>query len=305
MTEATNSATDRDGRGATDAAVREHRAWHAARERVLRAPHGPLSHTALHWPTARPRRLPGLPGEWWVTNGTLFVRQAPGDVTVLTGEDVEPDGLTAIGVAEGRSRILGTFVPEDRVRSAAGDERAGDEPAGDEPADAERDVAVEVILRTGRYGVRPHDPRSATRAAFDGVPVFGYDPAWVLYAPVRWYDVPEPVTVGAALPRLVHHVAVVGEVDVAHGETVTTLSLTGSRTAPTLLFSDEADDVAPWRILRASAPEAAPGTSDTLRLDLNRTENLPFVFTGFGTCPAPLVGNHLPFAVTAGERAPR
>lgn len=309
MTEAPNSATERGTRGATEAAVREHRAWHAARERALRAPHGPLSHTALHWPTARPGRLPGLPGEWWVTDGTLFTRQTPGDGAVLTGEDVEPDGLTAIGVAEGRSRILGTFVPEGRAPVGPG---LAEVPTG-APAGVEQEVAVEVIRRTGRYAVRPHDPQAATRAAFDGVRVYGYAPSWVLYAPVRWYDEPEPVTVGAAQPRLVHHVEAVGEVDIAHGETVTTLVLTGSRAEPTLLFSDEADDVAPWRVLRPAAPGAGrdggpddgPATSGTVRLDLNRTENLPYAFTDFGTCPAPLAGNHLPFAVTAGERAPR
>jgi hypothetical protein len=293
MTEVSSTATV--GRahapGAPDA-VRQHAAWRAARARTLREPHGWLSLTALLWPTATPRRLPGLPGEWWVADRTLFTRPVPGDPAVLAGERVEPDGPTAIGVGEGRSRILGTFLPEGR-----------------DDADDEHEVAVEVVLRTGRYAIRLRDPQAAMRTAFDGVPAFPYDPAWVLDVPVRWYDEPEPVTVGAAQPRLVHHVEVLGEVDVAHGGTVTTLALTGSLTAPTVLFSDEADGVAPWRKLRLTTPGSAlnpaPATSDTLRLDLNRAENLPYAFTDFGTCPAPPSGNHLPFAVTAGEKAPR
>ncbi|WP_285102309.1 DUF1684 domain-containing protein [Promicromonospora sp. MEB111] len=275
-----------------DAAAREHAAWRAARERELRKPHGWLTPAALLWPTATPSRLPGLPGEWWVDDRTLFTRPASGDTASLVGEHVEPDGPTSIVVGEGRSQILGTFLPEGRA------------------AGAEHEVAVEVVLRTGRYGVRPRDPEAATRAEFDGVPAFDHDPAWVLDVPVRWYDEPDAVTVGAAQPRLVHHVEVFGEVDVAHAGTVTTLALTGSSTEPALLFTDESDEVAPWRVLRVPVPgttadDADGPASGTLRLDLNRAVNLPYAFTRFGTCPAPLAGNHLPFAVTAGEKAPR
>ena len=49
--------------------------------------------------------------------------------------------------------------------------------------------------------------------------------------------------------------------------------------------------------------DAAPGDA-TVRLDLNRAVNLPYAFSDFGTCPAPVEGNHVPFAVTAGERRP-
>ncbi|MFD2794836.1 DUF1684 domain-containing protein [Promicromonospora vindobonensis] len=288
MTETPTTARGTASSGTPDAAAREHAAWRAARERDLRTPHGWLSLTALLWPSSTPQRLPGVPGEWWVADRTLFTRPAPGDVAVLVGEHVEPEGPTAIGVREGRSRILGTFLPQGR-----------------DDADDEHEVAVEVVLRTGRYALRLRDPQAATRTAFAGVPTFDHDPDWVLDVPVRWYDEPEPVTVGAARPRLVHHVEVLGEVDVVRDGTVTTLALTGSLIEPALLFTDETDDVAPWRLVRATPPGPGPATSSTLRLDLNRAENLPYAFTDFGTCPAPPAGNHLPFAVPAGEKAPR
>ena len=69
-----------------------------------------------------------------------------------------------------------------------------------------------------------------------------------------------------------------------------------------VLFSDEAEDLAPWRVVSVDVADRAAGT---LRIDLNRTLNLPYAFSDFGTCPAPVEGNHLPFAVTAGERDPR
>ncbi len=298
MTEALHTGTA-STTAVDDAAVRGHAAWRAARERELREPHGWLSPTALLWPTAKAQRLPGVPGEWWVAEGILHTRPAPGDTAALVGEHIEPDGPTAVGVGEGRSRIIGTFLPEGRAGSAG--------------ADDAREVAVEVVVRTGRYGVRLRDPQAATRTEFTGVPAFDYDPSWVLDAPVRWYDEPEPVTVGSAQPGLVHHVEVFGEVDLVHGGRSATLALTGTLTSPTVVFSDEADGVAPWRALLVTTPdgagdhadEAAPATSDTLRLDLNRAVNLPHAFTDFGTSAAPLAGNHLPFAVTAGEKAPR
>ncbi|WP_433010201.1 DUF1684 domain-containing protein [Kribbella sp. CA-294648] len=42
----------------------------------------------------------------------------------------------------------------------------------------------------------------------------------------------------------------------------------------------------------------------TVVVDFNRAINLPFAFTPFGTCPAPIIGNHLPLPVTAGEKRP-
>ena len=39
-------------------------------------------------------------------------------------------------------------------------------------------------------------------------------------------------------------------------------------------------------------------------LDFNRATNLPCAFTDFATCPLPPAGNHLAFAVEAGEKTP-
>ena len=47
-----------------------------------------------------------------------------------------------------------------------------------------------------------------------------------------------------------------------------------------------------------------PTETGSLVVDFNRTVNLPFSFTEFGTCPAPVPGNTSPVPVTAGEKAP-
>ncbi|MGO3485293.1 MAG: DUF1684 domain-containing protein, partial [Cellulosimicrobium funkei] len=259
----------------------------------LRPPHGTLSLVANHALPAEPAALPGIPGLWWAdADGAHHSADEGGAVRTTTGSAVG-----TVVVAEGGSTVAGTFLPHDRD--------AGDPADGGET----REVAVEVVRRTGRYAVRVRDPLAPARTAFDGVPTFAYDPAWVVDAPVRWYDAPRPVVVGAARPGLVHHVRTVGEVDLVverdGARRGATLALTGAPDgAVTLLFSDEADGVAPWRVLRVDA-DAVPGTAGSVRLDLNRAVNLPYAFSDFGTCPAPVEGNHVPFAVTAGERAPR
>lgn len=261
-------------------------AWHAERELALTAPHGWLTPVALLWLRAQRRLLPGLPGLWWADDDGAHLLA------------VDDDGLAD---ADGPLRGERTWhVPEDGSLVVARHLPAGRDPLA---APDEVEVVVELVRRTGRYALRLRDPQAATRVRFRGVPTFAHDESWVLDAPVRWYDTPQQVVVGAAQPGLVHDVTLVGEVDVERGGAVRTLRLVGSpgRDGVALLFSDEADDVAGWRVLHTVRP--ADGAT-TLRLDLNRTLNLPYAFTDFGTCPSPVPGNHLPFAVEAGERTP-
>lgn len=276
--------------------------WHTEREDGLRPPRGWLSLVGYHWLPAEPAVLRGVPGLWWAdADGAHHRAGEGGGVRTATGEDV-----ATVVVAEGGSSVAGTFLPEGRDPGVPVTAPAGGAP--DEPGET-RAVAVEVVRRTGRYAIRVRDPLAPARLAFDGVPAFPYDPAWVVEAAVRWYDEPRPVVVSAARPGLVHHVSAVGEVDleIEVGGVVrrATVVLTGrAGGAVTLLFSDEADGLAPWRVLWVDA-EVVAGTEGRVRLDLNRTINLPYAFSDFGTCPAPVEGNHVPFAVAAGEKAPR
>jgi len=246
------------------------------RDRDLPTPHGWLTLVGYHWLPARPTVLADAPGRWWSDGVTAYREPADG---------VAPESFE---VAEAGSRVVGTYLPAGRP--AAG------------PDEETTEIAVELVRRTGRYAIRLRDPLAPTRAAFTGVPAYEHDPAWVLDVPARWYDEPRTVVVGAARPGLRHEVTTIGEVDLEVEGRRTTLRLTGRPGGgATLLFSDEADDVAPWRVL--ALDDAAPG-DPTLRLDLNRTINLPYAFTGHGTCPAPVPGNHVPAAVRAGERRP-
>ena len=253
--------------------------WRAARERELATPHGWLTLVAYLPLLSEPTAFDGVPGLWWADEEGAHHRRSAD----------EPGAGTTHVVAEAGSAIAATFVPEGRTGAQA-------------------EVAVEVVRRTGRYALRLRDPRAAARAGFTGVPTFPYDASWVLDAPVRWYDEPRPAVVGAARPGLVHRTTAIGEVDLERDGRSVTLQLTGGKGgSAALLFTDEAADLAPWRVLTVERPadDEPSAASGTVRLDLNRAINLPFAFSDHGTCPAPLPGNHVPFAVTAGERAPR
>ncbi|MEU4391438.1 DUF1684 domain-containing protein [Kribbella sp. NPDC023855] len=70
-----------------------------------------------------------------------------------------------------------------------------------------------------------------------------------------------------------------------------------------LSFHDETngDETAAWRAVITGRVQG----DRTVVVDFNWAINLPFAFTPFGTCPAPIIGNHLPLPVTAGEKKRR
>lgn len=272
-------------------------AWHAEREQGLTGEHGWLTLTALRFLSGTPQSIPGVAGEWWADEDGAHVR------ATATG------GLRAWDTRTGRETDQ---TPLDGQHTVVVPE------AGSTLAALGADgVAAEVALRTGRYVVRVRDPKAPARTGFTGVPTYAYDPSWVLDAPVRWFDEPRPTLVRAAQPGLRHHVRVVGEVDVVRDGQRATLAVTGQQAGTgTVLFSDTTQDTAEWRVVSlpvldeaagddAAGDHAAGEPPATVRLDLNRALNFPAAFSDHGTCPRPVDGNHLPFPVTAGEKAPR
>ncbi|MEV5964982.1 DUF1684 domain-containing protein [Kribbella sp. NPDC051952] len=243
--------------------------WHAARERDLDTDYGWLSIAAFDWLPPTPTRLQGLPGLWWADDERAHVR-ADGELT-RSGEPVH--GEVAASVPEAGS--LSWLLYGDRL--------------------------AELVLRGGRYAIRQRDPQAATRIGFAGVPTYALDDGWVVTAYYTPYPQAQRVEVSTARDDLRQHVTAIGTVHVALGGTAYELVATPAGDGRlNLSFHDRTngEETAPWRTVTTGPV----GRDGSVVIDFNRTINLPFAFTAYGTCPAPVAGNRLGLPVTAGEK---
>lgn len=246
--------------------------WHALREQDLNTDYGWLTVVAFNWLASSPEEIPGLPGKWWAADGLAQVTTAGG--LTLSGEAVE--GTVSASVAEAGS--LSWLLHGDKL--------------------------VELVLRGGRYAIRQRDPGAATRIGFSGVPTYPVDPAWVITGHFSAYEKPVRIEVATARPDLRQHVTAIGTVHLALGESAYELVATAAGDGRvSLSFHDETngEETAPWRTVTTGRVQA----DRTVLVDFNRAINLPFAFTDYGTCPAPLTGNQLALPVAAGEKSPR
>ncbi|MEU4288792.1 DUF1684 domain-containing protein [Kribbella sp. NPDC026596] len=246
--------------------------WHAARERDLDTDYGWLSIVAFDWLPAAPTVLHGLPGKWEADEERAYVTAA-GELT-LGGEPVY--GTVSASVPEAGS--LSWLLYGDRL--------------------------AELVLRGGRYAVRQRDPRATTRREFSGVPAYPLDDEWVVKAYYTPYVKPEQVEVSTARDDLRQHVTAVGTVHVALGGAAYELVATaagGGRLNLSFHDKTNGEETAPWRTVTTGVV----GRDGSVAIDFNRTVNLPFAFTAYGTCPAPVAGNRLGLPVTAGEKKVR
>jgi uncharacterized protein (DUF1684 family) len=253
------------------------RAWAAARDAELADPYGWLSLTALHWLTGTPAAYDDLPGLWWADDAGIHVDPAGGAAGAPGG------ALTLDGSPLGAATVVWT-----RHGGAVGDLRAGDrllETVGRGPLD---------------HGVRVRDPHAPAVAAFDGVPRFAHDAAWVLTAGFEPAAAGTVEETGSVAARVRHRRDVAGHVRFTHDGAEHVLQVAGGG-HPSIWFRDATNgrETAAFRVLAVD-----PRPDGSVVLDLNRAENAPCAFSDHGTCPLPPAGNTLPFAVPAGERRP-
>lgn len=252
--------------------------WHAEREAELSTPHGWLSFTALHWLTPEAVAFDGLPGLWSATT----------DGVVITASAA--DGLVVRTVTEPR-RIDGqvTLHPVDRLEGALVEFA---------------DTIIEVVRRTDSHAIRLRDPKAITRTAFAGVPAFPVDQRWVVEARFEAYEQPRPITVGAVVDGLNHHLTAVGVVRfAADGQEHELVALRGMAGGLSLHFRDATSGTSTYPGGR-SVRTGDPAEDGSVTIDLNRLVNLPCAFTDHATCPLPPAGNVLAVAVEAGEKLP-
>jgi uncharacterized protein (DUF1684 family) len=163
------------------------------------------------------------------------------------------------------------------------------------------DVEIE-IARRGGYLIRVHDPSAEVLRNFKGVPSYEPQERWVLDGVYEPFDAPVPTTVGAVVEGLSHVYEAPGRVRFTHnGAEHTLTAFNGRNGGLSILFTDATSGVTTYAANRSLAATPVNGK---VVLDFNRATNLPCAFTDFATCPLPPAGNHLPFAVEAGEKTP-
>lgn len=163
---------------------------------------------------------------------------------------------------------------------------------------------VEVIARTGRFGIRIHDREAPAFASFTHIPAYDPDPAWLLTGRFSPFDEERVVTTGAVVDGLEHHHRAAGVVRFRHNGAEHELVAFGDPEGPLqILFTDATSGVTTYPAARTLRVERK-GNAGVV-LDFNRAANLPCAFTDAATCPIAPAENRLPFAVEAGERNPR
>lgn len=247
--------------------------WRREREDTLRAPHGWLSVTALHWLTAQPTVLAGLPGRW--ASDGVSVTVTAGDGLVVDGAPVP--GGTRLTPAEGGPGVLVT--------------------AGGQVA--------EVVLRTGSHAVRVRDPQAPARLTFTEVPTYAPNPDWVRPARFTAYPSAQTVTTGAVVAGLHHHHSARGTLafTAPDGSRHTLVAFAAAGGGLSVLFADATSGVSTYPACRSLAV-AEPDPDGATVLDFTRALNLPCAFTDHATCPVAPPENRLSVAVEAGERWP-
>ena len=251
--------------------------WHAGRERTLQQEHGWLSLVAFHWLPEQEGELPGVPGRW----------------------QAGPHGATAAFSQQDRVTLWG-----DSTDPLTGSIDAVVDEQGSLPWLRWGERQIELARRGGRYAIRVRDPRAQTRAEFSGVPTFPVDPAWVRPARVVPRDHSDIVEVDTARSDMRQQARLDADltVELPDFSSVELAATAGADGGLSILFHDSTNgaQTARWRVLFAGVPDG----DGRLVVDFNRALNMPFSFSEFGTCPAPVPGNVIPIAVTAGELAP-
>ena len=153
--------------------LKEETDWRAQREASLKQPNGWLS----------------VAGLFWLHDGAMIVGSDPQADIVLPASAPKRAGVLTLRVG------AATFDPTKGVNIAINGKpptKAALRPDTDEHPDVIQigSIALTIIRRGDRTGVRMRDPDAATRRNFSGCKWFPISPAWRVKA--KWVAYPEP-----------------------------------------------------------------------------------------------------------------
>lgn len=257
--------------------------WHEAHESLRRDPHGFLAVTDLHWITTEAAALAGAPGTWRLADDAVHVTLGAGESLLRDGVELNTaENLNAEG-----ELVFGPIEERDGIDLGHGNS------------------VLELAKRGGEYILRPRNPSNALLRNYQGTPAFARTESLVLAAQYVPFRQPRETIVGAAVEGISHVYQAPGKVTFKlDGAELALTAFNGSAPGTfQVLFTDETSGISTYaanRTLTFTAPEKGGATT----LDFNRAVNLPCAYTDLATCPLPPAENHLPVAITAGEKIP-
>jgi uncharacterized protein len=274
------------GEARADEAYRaEVQKWRQDRETRLKADGGWLTVAGLFWLKEGENRFGSDPGNDFVL---------PAGAPAIAGSFVFAGGRTTVKLQPGVGATLGG-KPVTTV------ELKSDE-SGPPDVLSLGDLAMQIIKRGERHGVRLKDKNSPARKAFTGL---------------RWYDVQEDYRIVARFtsypaPRPIKVPNILGQTEAMPSPGFATFSWGGQEIrlegvleepgAEQLFFimrdqTSGKETYPAGRFLYAGLPKQGK-----IVLDFNKAYNPPCAFTAYATCPLPPPQNWMPVRIEAGER---
>ncbi|OZG67308.1 DUF1684 domain-containing protein [Bifidobacterium eulemuris] len=266
-----------------DPYVQQWNIWHTQRVEELTAPHGYLAPASINWvANGETKTIDGVPGTWSAENDTLIYTPGQDGRVTNAGEPLdEPIAFTPTAFGE---QALG-YVEYGDLR-------------------LEINSQTDAIKRnTHRFWIRVKDPNTDRRRDFTAIPHYPVDPKWRFAATFRRATEDEQDIHDSVVTTVLQSYPVVGFVEFDHNGEHYSLVVSNVFGHASIFFSDETTGKETYGIGRVLQLDAL-GIDSLDSIDFNYAYNYPCAFSPYCTCPIPSKRNHLPFAVTAGERTP-
>lgn len=260
--------------------------WHKKRIERLKSEDGWLNLAGLYWLRAGENtfgshqsnhlvfpedRAPGFIGTLLLENGTVRVRIKPG--IVVTHGGIPVTNMTIYQGDDNDSKVL-----------------------------THGSLRWFVIKRDDRFAVRLRDLESPHVANFKGIETYPIDASWRIEAELRPYHPAKIIQIPTVLGTVRKQPSPGALVFKVEDKTYSLDSVSEHGEGRLfVIFSDLTTGVDTYGGGRFLYVDKPPEGSKTF-IDFNKAYNPPCAFSAYSTCPLPPQQNHLPLAVTAGEK---
>jgi uncharacterized protein len=278
-------------------------------ERVERAPEAPEAWNA--WRAHRRESLGG-PDGWtsvvaleWLEDGETTLGSQPGSGIVI---EHAPASLGSVWVADGRARFLARAPAlHDGIEIGEIDLEPDTAPSGPTVITS-GSIALHLIARNGRLGLRVKDRDAPARGRFVDPPVWPYDARYRVEARFTAASPPRTIAIQNVL-GMVEDTVVAGILEFELGERRSLIAVWNDDRDPSkglfVLLRDRTSDRDESYPAGRFLDVPTPPPSGAVTADFNFLETPPCAYTAFATCPLPPRENDLDLDLRAGELNPR